>query len=173
MKKLYFARHGLTVMNVEGKWSGTTETPLTEEGRQQAKIAGQKAKDLNIDYVVCSPLSRAKETAKIIAKEIGYPVKNIHVNPLFIERHFGEMEGKTWGPDINADGFSDVETVDTILHRAQVALAWLHSLEAENVLVVSHGSFGRALRSLILEEFPFSGPDRLANAELHHWIGKD
>ena len=170
MKKLYFARHGLTVMNVEGKWSGTTETELTDEGRKQAKQAGQQAKDLNIDYIVCSPLSRAKETAKIIAKEMGYPVKNIHVNPLFIERHFGDMEGKTWGPDLNADGFSDVETADALIHRAQVALDWLHNLESDHVLVVSHGSFGRALRSLLLEEFPFHSPHRLKNAEVHRWI---
>lgn len=170
MKKLYFARHGLTVMNVEGKWSGTTETPLTDEGREQAKLAGRNAKNLQIDYIACSPLGRAKETAKIIAKEIGYPVKNIHINPMLIERHFGEMEGQTWGPDVNADGFSDVETTETILKRAEFALEWLHTIEADHILVVSHGSFGRALRSLILKEFPFHGKDRLKNAELHQWL---
>lgn len=157
-------------MNVEGKWSGTTETPLTDEGREQAKQAGWNAKNLQIDYIACSPLGRAKETAKIIAKEIGYPVKNIHINPMLIERHFGEMEGQTWGPDVNADGFSDVETAETILLRAKFALEWLHNIEAEHILVVSHGSFGRALRSLILKEFPFHTPNRLANAEIQQWL---
>lgn len=170
MKKLFFARHGLTVMNVEGKWSGTTETELTEEGREQARQAGIAARDLGIDYIVCSPLKRAKDTARIIAHEIGYDVKKIHINPLLIERHFGEMEGQTWGPDLNADGFSDVETADTILHRAKVALEWLHQIEADHVLVVSHGSFGRAMRSLIFKEYPFHGPDRLKNAEIHQWL---
>lgn len=157
-------------MNVAGKWSGTTETPLTNEGRAQAKAAGQAAKDLNIDYIACSPLSRAKETAKIIAKEIGYPINKIHINPMLIERHFGELEGQSWNPDINLDGISDIETSETIIYRANLVLEWLHSVEAEHILVVSHGSFGRALRSLILTEFPFEGPDRLANAELHKWL---
>ena len=172
MKKLYFARHGLTVMNVEGKWSGTTETPLTDEGRAQAKAAGKAAKDLEIDYIACSPLGRAKETAKIIAEEIGYPIKKIHINPMLIERHFGELEGQRRNPDINLDGIADIETPETIIARAKFALEWLHSIKAEHILVVSHGSFGGALRSLILEEFPYDGPDRLANAELHHWIDK-
>ena len=157
-------------MNVGGRWSGTTETELTDEGRAQAKIAGESAKNLQIDYIACSPLTRAKETAKIIAKEIGYPVNKIHINPMLIERHFGELEGKTWDPDLNIDGIADIETPETILKRAQFALEWLHSIEAEHILVVSHGSFGRALRSLILEEFPFHGPDRLKNAEVQRWI---
>ena len=175
MKKLYFARHGLTVMNVEGKWSGTSETPLTDEGRAQAKAAGQSAKDLQIDYIACSPLGRAKETAKIIAKEIGYPLKDIHINPMLIERHFGDMEGQTWGPDMNADGFSDAETAETILKRAEFALQWLHSIDADHILVVSHGSFGRALRYILFKEFPFHHHDRLKNdqlknAEVHEWL---
>lgn len=170
MKHLFFARHGLSEMNVAGLWAGTTETPLTEEGRKQAKAAGQAAKDLGIDYVVSSPLSRALETAQIIARQIGYPVSKIHVNDLFIERHFGELEGKTWNPDLNLDGITDIETVDTLLERAKLALAWLESLPANNVLVVSHGSFGRALRSQVLAEFPFSHPHRLKNAEIHQWL---
>jgi broad specificity phosphatase PhoE len=170
MKKLYFARHGLTVMNIEGNWSGTTETPLTKQGIDQAKQAGMLAKDLGIDYIACSPLSRTKDTAKIIAKEIKYPVKNIHINPLLIERHFGELEGKPYKPDFNMDGIADVETVETILYRAKVALEWLHTVDAENILVVSHGSFGRALRSLVLEEHQFHPSKKLANAEIHRWI---
>lgn len=159
-------RHGLTQMNVEGRWSGTTETPLTDTGREQAKAAGKKAKTLHIDYIACSPLGRAKETARIIAKEIDYPISKIHINPMLIERHFGELEGQLWGPDPNLDGIADLETSETLIKRAEYVLQWLHSIEAEHILVVSHGSFGRALRSLILEEFPFHTPHKLANAEI-------
>jgi uncharacterized phosphatase len=169
MRKLYFVRHGLTEMNVAGLVAGSTETPLTAEGRRQAKYAGQRAKDLNIDYIVASPLSRARETAEIIAKEIGYPIDEIHINELFIERHFGELEGQPWNPDLDLDGIVDIETVDTILERAKLALNFLHSLDAHNILVVSHGSFGRALRHHLLKEYPFSHTSRLANAELQEW----
>src|SRR5690606_2527197 len=71
MKKLYFIRHGLSVMNRQGVFSGSIDTPLTDEGRKQAKRAGKLARDFGIDYIVSSPLARALETAQIIAGEIG------------------------------------------------------------------------------------------------------
>lgn len=158
-------------MNVEGKIAGSTETPLTEEGRNQAKNAGKKLKELKIDYIVCSPQSRTKETAEIIAKELGYPLDKIHFNDLFVERDYGPMEGAAWHPDLNVDGIADVESADTLINRARLALNFLESLPEENILVVSHGSFGRALRHHILEDFPFSRKeDRIANAEVHEWL---
>lgn len=118
MKKLYFVRHGLSEMNVQGLMAGTTDTPLTDLGRKQAKKAGQSAKDLNINLIVSSPLSRALKTAQIIAQEIGYPKNKIILNQLLIERDHGSLEGKTWSPDLNLDGFSDVETDDTLVERS-------------------------------------------------------
>ena len=170
MKQLYFVRHGLSEMNVSRQWSGSTDTPLTEEGRRQAKATGQEAKAHKIDYIVCSPLSRAHETAKIIAKEIGYPVKDIHINNLFVERHFGELEGQTWDPDLDLDGIKDIETTDNILNRARLALNFLEELPYDSILVVSHGSFGRALRHHLFEDFPFTHPEKLGNAKLHRWL---
>jgi broad specificity phosphatase PhoE len=170
MKHLFFARHGLSQMNVAGLLSGSTDTPLTGEGRRQARQAGIAAKGLGIDLIVSSPLSRAHETAQTIAKEIGYPLKDIHTNQLLVERHFGELEGKPWKPDLNLDGITDIETVDTLLERAHLALKWLEQLPAQNILVVSHGSFGRALRSIVQKEFPFSHPHRLKNAEIYQWL---
>lgn len=179
MKKLYFIRHGESEMNVKGHVAGITETPLTDLGRRQAKLAGVKAKNLHLDYIISSPLSRALETAQIIAKEIGYPVDKVHVNKLFIERDFGELEGAPWSPDLNLDGISDIETHDTILERAALALQFLQELDGvHNILVVSHGSFGRALRSLILPEHEYVNRSTggltkhgaLQNAELVNWL---
>jgi len=177
MKRLYFVRHGETHMNVSGHYSGTTETKLTPKGRAQAKAAGKLAKNLGIDYIVSSPLSRAYNTAKIIAKEIGYPIDQIHTNALFIERHFGEMEGKLWQPDLDIDGIADVESVDEMLGRAKEALEFLHTIPHNNVLVVAHGTFGRALRSHILPDMVYyntsptsPSTDRLPNAEIVCWI---
>lgn len=170
MKKLYFVRHGLTEMNVEGRWSGTTETPLTEAGRRQARQAGKAARELKIDRIVASPLSRAQETARIIADEIGYPEDSIELNNLLIERHFGKLEGTRWDPDCSLDDVADIETEDMIINRARQALDWLESLPQDNIMVVSHGSFGRALRHHVLKDFPFTHPHRLKNAEIHEWL---
>ena len=155
MKKLYYVRHGQSEFNVSGHYSGTTDTPLTKEGKRQAKLAAQQAKNLNIDYIVSSPLIRALDTAKIIAKEIGYPIEKIHTNKLFIERHFGELEATPWLPDLNLDGVADIETVDSLLERSKLALEFLQTVKANHILVVGHGSFGRAFRSQLFPDQPY------------------
>lgn len=170
MKRLYFIRHALSELNKSGHMAGTTDTPLTDEGRQQAKAAAQKIKNLDIDMVVSSPLSRALETAQIIAREISYPEDKILTNKLLIERDFGSLEGKPWSPDLNLDGFADIETEDTIVERAHLAFKWMQSLDCVNILVVSHGTFGRALRSILKEEYTMNHHDRLNNAELNQWL---
>lgn len=155
-------------MNVTGHIAGITDTPLVKEGREQAKQAGQKAKTLGIDCIVTSPLSRAKETAEIIAKEIKYPINDIHVSKLLLERDFGEAEGHPYAPDLNLDGFSDIETLDTLIERAHLSLKWIDTLPGSTVLVVSHGSYGRALRS-ILTDHAFSDAEKIQNSEILLW----
>lgn len=154
MKRLFFVRHGLTEMNVNGIFSGQTETLLTEEGRQQAKQSGEHVKTQlpKIDLIICSPYKRTWETAKIIAKEVGYPAEKIQKNPLFIERSFGSLEG-TLGKEFfktkeyrDIDDIEDAETVEQLQERAQRALEYLETRKEDTILVVGHGAFGRALR---------------------------
>ena len=166
MQRLYFVRHGLSVLNVKGLFAGQTETPLTDEGRLQAKQAGEYAKTLHIDYIMSSPLSRALDTAKIIAIEIGFAPENIDVNTLVIERGFGELEGKPWAPDLNIDGFADIETHDSLLERAKLTLEHLQTVSAANILIVSHSGFGRAMRYTLNPSVPFRVPPRLNKAEV-------
>ncbi len=170
MTHLYFIRHGLSQLNTEGKVAGHTETPLTDEGKQQAQQAGKKAQNLGIEHIISSPLSRAYDTAKIIAKEIGYPIDKIEVNPLFIERYFGSMEAKPYNHDIDYDGIVDAEKAATLVARAEMAIRYLHSLPYDKILVVSHGSTGRALRHHLVEDKPFHFPQRFENADLVEWI---
>lgn len=170
MTHLYFVRHGLSQLNIDGKIAGVTETPLTHTGKQQAADTGKKAKNLGIEHIISSPLSRAYDTAKIIAEEIGYPVKDIEVNPLFIERNFGAMEQQPYNPDVDYDGIVDAEKVDVLLSRTKQAITYLHSLPYNKILVVSHGSTGRALRHHVVEDQPFDYPKRFKNAELVEWI---
>jgi broad specificity phosphatase PhoE len=155
-------------MNVQGLRAGHIDTPLTDEGREQARRAGQSAKKHSIDTIVCSPLSRTLETARLAAKEIGLAEKDIHINALLIERDFGSLDGKPYEPDLDLDGFSDVESFDETRERAKLALEWIETLGGTNVLVVSHGGLGRAMRSLLKPEIDRS--IRLANAEVEQWL---
>ncbi|UNK16989.1 histidine phosphatase family protein [Paenibacillus sp. N3/727] len=64
-------RHGITEWNIQEKAQGLSDIPLNEEGRKQAKYLGMKLKSENWDLIITSNLIRAKETAEIIAYEIG------------------------------------------------------------------------------------------------------
>lgn len=153
-------------MNVQGLFAGHTDTPLTETGRKQAIKAGKKAKDLGIDVIVSSPLSRALDTAKHVAEAIGYDAKNIVTHNLFMERFYGKMEGMPYAPNLRQEDMKDAETTDDLLVRARKALDYLESLDADHILVVSHGAFGRALRHHAKKDFPFSRFEKIPNAEI-------
>ncbi len=165
MKHLYFCRHGLSQLGKQGLWAGSTDTPLAPEGRDEAKLAGEAARKLNIEYIVCSPLSRAHETAKIIAAHIGYPENKIEINNLVVERDFGALEGTTWDPIFDVESIADAEPLDHLFTRARQTLAHLQTLNVDNILVVSHGAFGRALRHTLHPNISFAG-DSFENAKI-------
>lgn len=168
MKRFYFIRHGLSEMNKLGVFGGRTDTPLAAEGREQAKDAGKAAKELTIDLIVASPLSRAHDTAKIIATEIGYPVDKIVTNKLLVERNYGSMEGKAWTPGFDVSQVEDAEKDEDLLGRAQQILDWLETLPKDNILVVSHGGIGRAIRKVLRQDSDFH--EAIPNAKIVSWI---
>src|SRR5438094_3764353 len=113
MKQLYFVRHGQSKANVDRVFAGQSDTPLTVEGRNQAKAAGKAARGLGIDHIITSPLGRAHDTALLIALEIGFRVDKIELNSLLMERSYGSAEGTPWETDLDIDGIVDVETIDS------------------------------------------------------------
>jgi len=156
MKHVYIVRHGQSEMNVAGQFAGQVETPLTDEGRQQARKAGKQAQEFGIDLIITSSLSRAHETARIIAHEIGYPEDKIAVDDLLIERDFGSAEGTPYSPDFDFETVPDVEPLNVLHDRLAVFYTKLQNLPAENILVVTHGSSGRMLRTVVKPEIPFN-----------------
>ncbi|MDP9116224.1 MAG: histidine phosphatase family protein, partial [Actinomycetota bacterium] len=74
-----FIRHGQTDWNRDDKLQGSSDIPLNEVGRQQAREAAAHLGHGGWQVVVSSPLVRARETAEIIAGELaielggGYP----------------------------------------------------------------------------------------------------
>jgi broad specificity phosphatase PhoE len=180
MKNLYFSRHGQSVNNIKNQWSGSTNTPLTDEGHDQAKIAGKKAADegLQFDLIISSPLERAHHTAQHIATAVGYPHDKIVLDDRVIERHFGELEN-TANPKavaLRAIGerkieiFNGVETVDELQKRLDDFYAYLHDLPHENILVVAHGASGRALYRTVKNLPVNHHSTRFKNAEIHKFI---
>jgi uncharacterized phosphatase len=166
MKHLYFVRHGLSVMNKRGFFSGRTETPLAPEGIEQAEAAGREAKGLAIDLIVSSPMERARETATLIAQQIGYPVAEIVINDLFMERDFGSLEGQEYTTNRDFSKYNDVESDEDILDRARKGLEHLQGLKHSNILVVSHGAIGRAMRHILNPDVHFHQTERFENAKI-------
>jgi broad specificity phosphatase PhoE len=94
---------------------------------------------------------------------------------LVVERDWGDLEGTPHREIEDLDVIPNIETGEQIIARADKALRYLEGLKAEHILVVSHGTFGRALRHHILEDMPFvnevsSEKLRLPNGEIIQWI---
>ena len=84
-------RHGETEWNTLGKFQGCTDIDLSKEGIKQAGLLNNRLKG-NFDYIYTSPLSRAFETANILASDTN---KEVIVAPEIREINFGEWEGLT------------------------------------------------------------------------------
>src|SRR5258706_1509368 len=97
MIPLYIVRHGETKLNNDTDTSqdrirGWADVPLTDQGRKEAKVAANKLKQYDIEMIFCSDLSRAKETAEIIGKELGIkPISTKELRPW----NLGELTGTT------------------------------------------------------------------------------
>jgi len=156
----------LSVHNQLGVFSGRIDSPLTDEGREDVRNNAEKAKSLGIDTIVSSPLARAQESAQIIAEVISYPKDKILTSDFFSERDFGALENMPYRPLAVNDNVPDIETVEELIKRAEKGFEWLNSLEANKILVVSHGSLGRALRFVVSQEYPFDHPSRFKNADI-------
>jgi uncharacterized phosphatase len=98
MTEIYLVRHGQSTWNDEHRWAGHEDPSLTDLGRLQAKKACSKLSEMGFRLVTSSTLSRARETASIIAGEL-----SIELAPPVLEldeRHFGDISGLT-SPEID------------------------------------------------------------------------
>jgi len=171
MKNIYFVRHGESEANVEKKFAGQKEdSPLTELGRLQAK---QAALDLfknnyKIDRIITSPLARAYETAKIIAKEAKLDLE-LEVDQRIAEYDMGELTGTIYHKIssrelINAIGAEDSQAFQA---RVQDFLKELKQADG-NVLIVSHAGVGRIIEVIKnnLDAKDFYDLEALPNAKI-------
>jgi len=137
-------RHGQTDWNRLGLLQGSTDIPLNDTGRAQAREAAAMLRDAGAhwDVVVSSPLARARETAAIIAEGIGVPLGD--AVPLLVERHYGRFEGVS-DDEVARDplGKADpsVETLSSVVDRGVAAVDAIAAAHpGRSVVVVAHGT---------------------------------
>lgn len=155
MTLLTLVRHGQTDWNLARRIQGSTDIPLNETGRADARAAATILAAGTHHTIYASPLLRAQQTAQIIATELG--LDSPLVTPGMREREFGEGEGLLVEEYLSrfGDWTSDVpgaETLDAVGQRALLALdqiardARMRSAPlAESVIVVTHGGVLRSL----------------------------
>ena len=156
---IYLLRHGETDWNREGLLQGHTDIPLNENGRQQMRETAQKLKDLHVkmDVILSSPLHRARESARIAAERLGYPVNDIVVEPMLIERGFGAGEGMTFAEreeKFPEHDYPGMESQTDLVRRAGEAFQRVVNTCSgmENILLVAHGAVLFALLEAVSTE---------------------
>jgi broad specificity phosphatase PhoE len=151
---LYLARHGETEWNRFGKTQGIQDTCLSDLGRVQAKRLGEYLKKRDkITAIYCSDLSRARETAEIIGKELQLNPIN---EPLLREVSFGVWEGLStpdievkypgqltrWRNDLSyaPKGGENLLAVHSRVTSFLDKLKDTYPVHDDNVLVISHSA---------------------------------
>jgi len=173
MTLLYLVRHGETDWNRARRVQGSTDIPLNDTGRAQAATTGRLLARMNWSAVVASPLSRAIETASIIAEELGLPEPG--TLEAIVERNYGEAEGFTdaelrirFPRDEPVPGRESREAVAARAIPALIALAEQHHGGA--LVVVSHGGVIRALLTAVAPE---SSHEPITNGSVHSFRHRD
>ena len=174
MTNFFLVRHGETEWNLAGKIQGATDIPLNDTGRAQAHSTGSKMQGRKWDVIVSSPLSRAVETAEIIASYLA--LAEPRLIPELVERNYGAAEGLT-GPEVESFYPTDTpvpgrETRGEVQDRV---VASLHELAAEftgrNIIVVCHGGVIRALLHETMGTSFFH--ERITNGSVHSFHHDD
>ncbi len=93
MTEIYLVRHGQSTWNDEHRWAGQADPPLTDLGRRQAQKASSRLKEMGFRSVTSSDLRRARETAAIMASELGIDLAP--PLPELKERQSGDICGLT------------------------------------------------------------------------------
>ena len=143
---------------------------MNTTGIEQVRSAAKVINKEDWDMILTSPLGRARETAAIIAEELGFT--DIQQHDLLIERSFGEAEGlsyEQWKSKYsNLDEIPGGESKSELTVRSQLLLDTLASIyPGKKILAISHGALIRTVLAISSEnELPRDG-ERLGNACLN------
>jgi probable phosphoglycerate mutase len=135
---------------------GQADIPLAEVGTKQAELLAKRLKGENWDGIITSDLLRAKQTAQIIADELGIPI--LSCEPRIRERNFGLLEGTTvserierWGENWREADLG-MESDDELLARGFAVLEDVAThYSDQRILLVSHGGMIVPMLEKIME----------------------
>jgi 2,3-bisphosphoglycerate-dependent phosphoglycerate mutase len=164
MAFLTLLRHGESQWNLENRFTGWVDVDLSPRGEQEARAAGAVLRDIPVNVVFTSALTRAQRTAALALDVAGKASLPIHRSEKLNERHYGDLQGlnkaetakaygdeqvKVWRrsydiPPPNGESLKD--TRERVLPYFESEIAPLLR-GGTNVLVVAHGN---SLRSLIM-----------------------
>lgn len=157
--ELWLVRHGETNWNASGRAQGHEDIPLNANGVLQAQRLAARLAGQHFDAVVSSDLSRANETARVVASTLaGQPL--VQPDPRWREQHLGVIQGLThadtvargWTyPQTPLEAWDGAESRAQLMQRVRAPLAELFEAHVGGrVLVVSHGGTLRAAVQLLI-----------------------
>lgn len=161
MAKLILVRHGESLWNLENRFTGWVDVPLTPKGEAEAKLAGEKLRGISIDVAYTSVLTRAQETLRIMMEVMAIDFPIIRDQALN-ERHYGDLQGlnkaetaKRYGdeqvhiwrrsydiPPPNGESLKDT-AARTLPFFDRAILGDI--AQGKDVLVVAHGNSNRSI----------------------------
>ncbi|HVO44117.1 MAG TPA: 2,3-bisphosphoglycerate-dependent phosphoglycerate mutase [Aggregatilineales bacterium] len=165
MTKLVLVRHGESQWNLENRFTGWVDVPLSERGVEEARQAGEKLRGYHFDKAYTSVLQRAIRTLDIILEVIGRKDLPVEKDQALNERMYGDLQGlnkeetakkfgaeqvKLWrrSYDVNPpNGESLKDTAARVLPYYNAHI--VPDLKAgKDLLVVAHGN---SLRALVMQ----------------------
>jgi 2,3-bisphosphoglycerate-dependent phosphoglycerate mutase len=165
MARLILLRHGESQWNLENRFTGWVDVPLTPRGVQEARNAGEKLRGFNFDRAYTSVLERANETLRLALDAIGQSNIPIEKDKALNERMYGELQGlnktetaqkygeaqvKIWrrSYDVRPPGGESLkDTAERVLPYYEHTIK-PYLLSGETILIAAHGN---SLRALIME----------------------
>lgn len=162
MAKLILLRHGQSTWNLENRFTGWVDVPLTEQGKREAADAGRLLRDIQIDLVFTSVLQRAIDTTTIALKAAGQEDVPIFYDQAINERMYGDLQGKNKAETAAEFGEAQVKlwrrsydiappNGESLKDTAARALPYFLNVilpevkAGKNVLVSAHGNSLRAI----------------------------
>ena len=177
MTTLYIVRHGQSVANLEERFAGRSDFPLTDLGRRQAACAAAYLKEhVKLDAVYASDLSRAWETGMIIARAQGLtPIADEGLREIWAglweSKKFSELEAEfpesytLWKENIGRAACDGGESIEQVRHRVWAAVtAIVKKHPGGHICIASHGAAIRSLEA----EIRGLAPDEMKN---YPWVG--
>ena len=158
LPEIWLGRHGETEWTISGRHTGSTDIPLTDRGREEARLLGRSFAGVEFAAVISSPLSRAAETARLAGLEP-------RLDDRLVEWDYGDYEGRTTAEikrerpdwDLWRDGCPGGETAAEVGERLEPLLEELRALDGGRVAVFGHGHCLRVLAGCWLRLGPEAG----------------